>query len=255
MKLHEIKNWLLNPERNYKTGLEIYNAYKSNNKFDNYFNVESPSSESMQFKMLVQRVGEIHRKLEQNPNLIKSGPITVKPINTDELKKKFGERVSQLDPKRPRVVDNPLIDISQLPEDLQRLYLENKNLTKEIGQLHQELKAVPAGEKYNAKRKTLADKITTKDDKRAENWSRIDTWWKENKLTTDQQRQEFDAKKDELKISLKEAKSLFNRIDTLKINITREEKRMKGNALLTEKLTPKVNKWRKELAELEAKVK
>jgi hypothetical protein len=217
--------------------------------------VDTPEPDSMQFKMLVQRIGEISRKLEQNPNLIKADPITVKPVNIDELKKKSGQRISGIDPKRPRVVDNPFIEASKLPADLQKLYFENKSLTKEIGQLHQELKAVPKGDKFNNKRKELAQKITSKDDKRAANWKEIDTWWVQHELKTDEQKQEFAQKKEEMLISFREAKVIFNRIETLKINIQREEKRCKTSPILKEKYAAKIDDWKKELVELEEKVK
>jgi hypothetical protein len=255
MNLQEIKTWLDNPNREYAIGLSIYNDYKPSRKFDDFFNVQNPHPESMQFKMLTQRVREIYRKIQQSPGLLKADPITVKPINIDDLKKKSGQRVNPLGSDRPRIVTNPLVEVSQLPEELQQSYFENKNLTREIGVLHTELKAVPKDSKFNDKRKALAETITKKDDARAENWEKIDIWWKGNKLATDQQKQDFDDKKEELKVSIQEAKIIFNRIDSLKINITREEKRMKSNPLLAEKLSGKVIEWKKELTELEEKVK
>ena len=256
MSLNDVKSWLANPQREYSTGLKIYDAYKNTKKFDSFFrSIENPSPGTLQFNMLIQRVTDISRKLQQNPNLAKPEPISVKPIDIDELKKKSGQRINPIDPKRPRVVDNPLIEASQLPSEFQKLYFDNKNLTKEIGQQHQELKAVPAGENFNAKRKAIRDKLTSLDNLRAANWHKIDAWWVENKLKSDEQKQEFETKKDELRVSMQEAKAIFNRIDSLKINISREEKRIGNNAMLKEKLMPKINQWKTELAELEAKTR
>lgn len=255
MGINEINAWIHNPERDYHEGLLIYNKYKNTNKFDNYLqSFESPSRNSMQFKMLYKRIVEIHRKLSQNPNLIKPEDITVKPIDVNALLKKKGQQDNSLKANRPIIVDNPLVEVSQLPKELQQDYMENKILTKEIGILHEEMKSLPGNEKFNAKRKIIAEKITDKDDKRAANWEKIDNWWRENMLNTDQQKKEFNEKKDELLFSLKEAKQLFNKIDNLKINISREEKRMVKNPQLKEKITLKINNWKKELTELEAKV-
>jgi len=253
MTLQNILTWLQNPARDYKTGLEIYMEYRSNKKFDQFFqSVTEPAPGSMQFKMLLQKVNEIYRKVQQNPGLTKPEPITVKPINIDELKK------NKLDPigsNRPRIVENPLVNVKELPEDLQKLYFENKALTKEISDLHTQLKALPKDKRYDNKRKELANIICLKDDKRAANWLAIDTWWRDNKELTEDQKKQFDARRIDLKSALKEAKIIIQRIDTLKINISREKKRVEKDPQLAEKLNTKITEWEKELGELEEKMR
>lgn len=254
MTLQTIEQWINNPGRDYETGLAIYNAYKIDNNFDNFFQSNmNPQSGSMQFNMLYNKVCEIARKIRLKPSLVKQQPITVKPINIDELKK---NKLAGIQPAgRARISDNPLIEVSKLPEDLQALYFENKTLTKEIGQLHQELKDIKKGNEYNNARKEKAILITGKEDKRADNWVKIDTWYRENILTTPEQQAEFDAKKEELKVSLKEAKKMLQKIENLKINISRTKKAIAGVPVVSDKVLQKLEAWQKELDELEEKVK
>jgi hypothetical protein len=254
MTLQTIEQWINNPGRDYETGLAIYNAYKIDNNFDNFFQSNlNPPAGSMQFNMLYNKVCEIARKIRLKPSLAKQQPIIVKPIDIDELKR---NKLAGIQPAgRARIADNPLIEVSKLPEDLQALYYENKNLTKEIHQLHEELKAIPKGNEYNNARKQKALELTGKEEKRADNWARLDTWYRKNILTTPEQKAEFDAKKDELKVSLKEAKKMLQNIENLKINISRTKKAVAEKPALAEKLNPKIEAWQKELDQLEEKLK
>lgn len=250
MSLQEISTWLANPAKDYKTGLSIYNQYKTNNKFDDYFNnAEDPKLHSMHFKLLVQRIKDIYRKIQANPATVKQQPQTlgVKQIDTEELKKKSGQHTSPNASNRARIVENPLINPKDLPEDLQNLYFENKKLTKELSVLHNEMADLDPDPKNDETRKQLAEEICSMDDTRSVNWSKIDTWWKDKKLTGEKQKKEFDAKKEILQIS--------RRVETLKINISREEKRLKNNPEMKKKLKPKIDNWKKELKGLEAKLK
>lgn len=248
MNLQEINAWLSNPSKDYRVGLQIYDQYKVNNKFDDYFHsVEDPGENDMHFKLLVKNVRDIHRKLLTNPALIKTQTIVVKQIDTDDLKKKSGHR-SPNAANRPRIVENPIINPKDLPEDLQKLYFENKNLTKKLSVKHAEMADMDQAEKNNEKRRQLADEICLMDDTRTANWNQIDTWWKDNKLKTDDEKENFNASKQEV---LKTAR----RIETIKINISRAEKELKKNPDRKNKLDPKIKKWKEELTGLEQKLK
>lgn len=240
MVLAEIKAWLAEPKKSYSKGLEFYNQYKKNNNKDKFFaSVENPELGSMHFNLLVTQVRNIHRKLSQNPKLIKSKPIEIKKLSPVI---KAGDKKKS----KPTIVDNPLVDVKELPPQLQEKYFENKQLVKDIMMKRQEMTDLGEGSDVNDARKTLANKICELDDKKAANWKAIDTWWNEKKNPQQPQQPETEAKK---------VKKDLRRIENLKIYIPRDTKKMQANPDKADEYKSKIENYKKELTQLEAKYK
>jgi hypothetical protein len=243
MSVNQIQTWLQNPDRDYATGLNLYNSYKINNKYDAFFaQVTAPHPNSMHFKILLDKIKDINRKLLANPSLVKPEPITVKPINTDELKKKYNQRSKAIEPKRPTIVDNPLVDVKELPANLQKLYFENKDLVVKRAGQHEKMRLLDPSPKFNAERKVLAQEIIQFDNTIAANWLEIDTWWKGH--TT------IKAEKNSQKDIVMETLAKKRKVENLKIYIAREEKKIAADPEQELKLRPRIDGWKKELNEL-----
>lgn len=242
---NEVSAWLANPKRNYAKGVELYDKYKINKKFDKFFaSANNPEPGSPQSQLLYKKLATIDRKLKQNTQLVESEKptvkksISVKAINTDKkgkkTAKKSDDKTAKNDPKRPRIVENPLIDVKELPDDLKVKYFENKERTKLLSQKHEELKKA----KTDKDRKLIADQITVLENDRSAAWKEIDTWWNANK------KQDMSPTQDP------EIVKQANKISNLKNYIRRANADSKKHPDKKEANDKKVEKWQKELDEL-----
>lgn len=176
---------------NYQAVLAIYKLHKIDSKFDAYFNqVSEPNPTDQHFKMLLSKVKDILRKLDQNgcfttegetPELTKnvnhSRPVTLPPILVEKLDFKKTTTARE----RPRILSNPLINYEELPDNLKLLYDENGKLNSEMKSLHAAMRV----EKEDVKRKELLDKICPMEETIESNWETIDNWYKKNKEDID----------------------------------------------------------------------
>ncbi len=161
---------------NYQALLVIYNKYKINNKFDQFFAQQlNPEKEYMHFKMLHSKVKDILRKLDQNNGFQKvsnkSGEpeISVRPLDFKKDKIKM----------RPVVDSNPHINRSELTEALQQLYDDNGRMNQEMKSKHAAMRV----EKKADKRKILVNELSVLENKINHNWVVIDEWYKEFKTS------------------------------------------------------------------------
>lgn len=167
---------------NYDDLLEVYNKYKIDKKYDKFFAEEqNPDINSLRYRMLLARVREIYRKLEQNnafdPDAIvaesvtgdkevisESKPIVVKPL---AFPKNTGKVV---------IDNNPHIHRDKLPEEMQVLYDENGKMNQEAKSKHALLNVVQS----DAERKELMDQLCELEEKQVTNWAAIDRWYQDN---------------------------------------------------------------------------
>jgi chromosome segregation ATPase len=242
--LKKISDWLKNPDRNFADGVAIWNDYKKTDKncaaFDKFFSATNPAKNSTQFTMLVRKVADIHRKLSANPSLIKQPPVTVAQLQPKTMQEKFAKRLQELKSERPRIVDNPIVDVKELPENLQQLYFKNKELVKKRAGYHMKAKSFDEGAEFNEQRKKYDDLVVEIDDEIAENWRQIDNWHKEKNNPPAEKEPDAEPK---LTDKVKKINNLTNYINRAKAKI-------KSFPEEAAKLTPKINKWQAELDEL-----
>jgi hypothetical protein len=247
--INEVNTWLANPKKDYAAGLALYNKYKNKNDFDKFFGgVTNPTQDSMHFKLLIKRMGDINRKLLSRPSDIKPEktklPITVKTIVTGDSKKKgarqnlpTGEAGAKN--QRIKIVNNPLVDVKELPEELQKEYFRAGELTKLLAGKHFEMQGLGEATENDAKRKELAEEITTWEDERAKIWKKLDAL-NEKKNAGEK------TKEPEGKTIAQKAL----RISNLENYIRREKVKIKKNPKRKAAGEKKITNWQKELDEL-----
>lgn len=183
--MNDLLSWLSDPSRTYADGLALYERY-SNRKDLAFFKDagSDPSPKSLQFRMLVQRLHNTARILKDNPDLMpKPDPYKVehkaaKPIDNRKTPQKPQK------PKKPgnvRIADNPIVELSRLPEGLQQKYLQNKELYKEIAGAHAAMKE----SKSDEERRELYSQIQALESQHQSNWKEIDEWWANNQPAGD----------------------------------------------------------------------
>jgi hypothetical protein len=159
-------------DKNYQALLDIYDKYKIDRKFDAFFNVSNP--DTMRVNMLVQKVKDIFRKIEQSGGFQQNTEVQIKNIEVTKLdfKKKKA-------PTKERVVidSNPHVNRADLPSELQKVYDENGKMYGEMKSMHAALKV----ETNEEKRKVLANDLTLLEDNLNANWTKIDNWYQDFK--------------------------------------------------------------------------
>lgn len=161
--------WLNDPERTFAEGLEIYKANNGMDKnYEFFHNATNPMPGGLHFNLLIDRLRVLSRKQ------------TSQPDQTDKVIKAVGPAISVQRIKYPgklKIVANDLVDVKELPENLQKLYFANKDLVKTISGAHAALKSAKTDDE-RSKQMTIALEA---EEKKYANWRAIDTWWKENK--------------------------------------------------------------------------
>lgn len=173
MNSKDVRNWLQNEERDFKTGVEIFETFapqKSEAEITFFKKNMDAEKGGLHFNMLFQKISALLLKVESLENAEKNnGQKTIPAItigNTPFTEKAKAER--NLDRFNART-DNQV----NLPENLQQKFSENQTLTAEISSLRADLEHAETDEK----RKELADVICSKDDIRAQNWADIDAFY------------------------------------------------------------------------------
>jgi hypothetical protein len=215
--MNDLLSWLADPNRGYPDGLALYQKYTKNKDLDFFRSAGEPQAKSMHFRMLVQKLQNVARILAENPTLIpkpdpykvdsrKVAPITNRPLKVEREQRQVQKPV--------RIVDNPLVEITALPEALQQKYLQNKELYKEIAGTHAAMREAEDDEQ----RKGFYSELQRLEAQHASNWQEIDAWWKENR----------EGKKPEGKLMpaptkdpVQEAVEKVKRIDVLKTYLRR----------------------------------
>lgn len=171
---------------NYQALLDIYNQYKMDKKYDQFFaGVTNPDATSHHFLMLQSRVKDILRKLDNKKAFTQEPEIAVPSKETEKAtepqppkkitavpldlgKKKVTEKV---------IIDsNPHINRDKLPEDMQKLYDDNGRMNQEMKSKH----ALLAVATSNEQRKTLMDELCVLEETQCRNWETIDKWYHDN---------------------------------------------------------------------------
>lgn len=181
--LHDFLN---SQDRDYQTAISLYHKVKKDNSKDSFFlSVQNAPKGSLHHNLLMEILKNAARIIGSTPQQ-KETPKPTKPITAKKLP--LG---------KPRFVNNDIVDVKSLPDNLQKLYFENQQLTRELSGLHQQLRL----EKSNQARKEIAHKIKSLIKKRQENWKILDQNAKQptNDKAKKAQHPKLQQYKDELK--------------------------------------------------------
>jgi hypothetical protein len=159
--MNEITQWLAAANKDYAFGLKLLKRLSPDNKKMQFLACcSSDALGSLHFNILVQEVKNAFRIHLANGTLdrVQSPPKPIEAMPLDTTRRKF--------------VFNDIVDVKSLPEELQKLYFRNQEITRLLAGLHQELKTASS----NASRKELAEKISTLNQERITNWKQLDSF-------------------------------------------------------------------------------
>jgi hypothetical protein len=170
-ELKKINDWIKNPERDFEQGLLLYNKFKTNTKFDEYFSAKLKDPDGAAKGLLLQNLISINLRFVSDPLhleqiLAKQYP-AAKPIGSN--------------PTPPRKNALPTVDeesklksLDSLPTELEPKAQRIRELQPLIGALHAKLKALSAGQEEEAK--LIATELITLDDEKRGLWEEIDNF-------------------------------------------------------------------------------
>jgi len=232
-----VHSWLLNPKRSYADGVELLKSLKPKDAMF-FASVQNPSPDSYHFRFLVSKLQNESRKMAQQPAKIQEVSniriidVPTKPATGSKTDKELSARFA----------DHPLIDVRELPENLQSDFQTIKGLSREIARLHTMLKAATTDDE----RKSLLESLKESEAKQKELWASLDKWQADRKLPVVEP-----EKVNEKKIA-EQALARARRIDTLKINISRATRELeKVTGKKAESRKEKIAAWEVELKGLE----
>lgn len=158
-----MRDWLANPEREFKTGLDFYNKYKSNPKLDSFFSAALSNPSATAVNMLMQKISQICLKIQTNPAYLEK--VAQKTV-TQSINPVIGT------PKTPTkiVVKAAKRDLNNLPDELKPHGKRIQEITLELGAIHAKMKAEPDKDKAAE----LLKDLKTLDAEKRKLWAIID---------------------------------------------------------------------------------
>jgi hypothetical protein len=225
--MNKATQWLADPQRKYADGLRMYaEVFGTDKQYDFFAGAPDPVIGSLHFNLLEEKIRKAARLL----------PAEAETASTVTVSKKAeSARPTRPNTDKVRIVDNPLVEVTALPEDLQQKYFENKSLTLELAAEHASLKQASTDEQ----RAAHLENARRLEKQRDENWQAIDSWWKQNKTVQTPQPA----------ADTNEAK----RRETLRKAIHRAEQEIASGSLDERKVLArkeKLSAWKKELEDL-----
>ena len=253
----DIKAWLTNQNRSYKDGLAIYQNIKRNNKKDAFFSsINDASPHSLHMNLLLQEIQTALRiSLANTTTQTPIKPPPGKPITTRKLT--LEKRTTPVTHKNDnsKYVYNEIVDVKSLPENLQKLYFRNQEITRKLSGLHQQLKIATTDQT----RALAAGQIDALFVERKSNWQQIDSLASDKPTQTPTAKIEPDtsnqtpqtASNKQLAKDMLEAQ---RRLKTVKINVSRVEKELSNTSLQPSKVKSKKSRlkiWKSEMDDLQ----
>ncbi len=237
----KIQDWLKNP-KDYKEGLKLYNAVKTNTSKDEFFSIAPDAKPApLQKNILIKTLSTIARKM---PHGTPGKPSATAKIVAAEKALFF---------------EGATIDVDKLPEEARAAYKENKKLTVTLAGLHQELRAALT----DSDRKEFAAKISEVAAKREENWQLINNHLHPESKKKTSPATNVDTNEPESTESPEESISptkeqIINATKRLKIvadNINRAQKELSTPGKLSDRQRTNreisIAKWKKEKEDIE----
>ena len=252
-KVMDIKLWINDPNRSYKTGLEIYHKVKRDKQKDAFFNsVSNAAPGSLHHNLLLKAIKNAHRIILANGIQLpadKKPPLPTKPITTIPLSL---VKPTHEGADKARFVHNELIDVKSLPPHMQNKYIRNQQITREMAGLHQKLKEPST----DSQRQATAESIQQLFIERRNNWKDLDAYVQGPSGASSEDAPSPSAGMREQKDPdlAKRALVANQRVKTVKINIARVEKELQKKDLSAAKVKARKSRlaaWKKELLELD----
>lgn len=242
--MNKAQQWLRDTRRTYADGVTIYKEIMGIDTSWKFFSqVSNAQPGTLHFNILMERMQKASRVAAvTQANILPD--ITTEEIKPAKAPQKPAvpakETIRTRAEKSVRIADNPMVDIKQLPENLQESYRRIKEIPRELAQAHGEMK----GAKTDAER---AEKLQACKDLEAEKkalWGKIDEWWEKNK---DGQKPEASGE------SSPDLSNIDKRLETLRKAINRAENELTSGKLDAKKKAArkmKLTAWKQEQKDL-----
>lgn len=193
---HEVDKWLENSKRSYALGVLLFDFFAPQpirNKYIQFFNaVTAPDPFSLEVSMLINKLTDIQRKLMIAPDAFKHLDLNVLKEKMDALRNvekenQFTEDYQDLlvevellrdeNEELESIIESndKFVAFEYLPELIQKLFSELKELRPLMASVHGNLSTCNA----NDERKALAEELIALDEKRKSCWEQIDQWCKD----------------------------------------------------------------------------
>ena len=256
-----IKSFLTDPNRNFKTGIDLYNQVKTSKEYDDFFaKAGNPNPGDLAFNILEKQLNRALRKqLDHNIDFSSSNDITPTPGDPIQVKKIVHQKIKPaITVGENRIIDIPgLTNAENLPEEIKAAYFENKKIMVEMAGARQRMAAI----NQDHERKPVAEEIANLHKRKEQNWHLINSYLKGKSIPIPElaKREIADGMSLDLPSPdpVSEALSISKRIRTIKINIGRAQKEIHSGKLKGSKLKTRLASlegWEKELTELESKL-
>jgi len=227
--MNKATQWLKNPSRTYPEGVLIYKeAFGIDASYAFFNSAHDPKPGALHFNLLIEKIKVAERRLansaEQDQEVLPANrpEINVKPIDMK---------------KNPRIVDNPLVEVTALPAELQEKFFRNKEIVRELAGQHAAMKAA----KNDAARAKHLNSCKELEKEKDSNWKAIDSWWNKNK----------DQVKSQPPKS--EQPDIEKRMETVRKSIARAKLELKDTTMDVKKRNArksKIEAWEKEMKDL-----
>lgn len=193
---HEVDKWLEDSKRSYALGVLLFDFFAPQpirNKYIHFFNaVTAPDPFSLEMSMLINKLTDIQRKLMIAPDAFKNLDSNVlkekiqalrnTPVDTVDAED-YQDLLDEVELLRDEneefesIIESndKFIAFEDLPDGIQQLFSELKELRPLMASVHGNLSTCNA----NDERKALAEELIALDEKRKACWEQIDQWCKE----------------------------------------------------------------------------
>ncbi len=166
--MEKVLSFLANPAL-MSQGIEALRLIAPQSKnLDFYLSKPDAKPGSLHFNLMLDQLKNAYRIfLATNPRApdvtSEAKPIEAKPLRV----------------KKNTIYNSDFVDLNSLPKNIQKLYIQNQQLTRDLAGLHQELKLATS----NKKRLPLAKSIKELTQARAANWKEIDKYIDSKRIT------------------------------------------------------------------------
>lgn len=243
--LQTISNWLANPKRSYKEGLDIFQQLATDTQKKNFLQFlqagaeKEPTQFSSHFSILINQVVFIQKRIRLNPEALKQAA-----TNLPNSGKSENSKPSQ--PDAPNATTN----LNQLPEELSVPVARLKEMVPIMARIHAEM----ANEKLaDDKRAELRRQLIHLDDERRKIWTIIDQFQQDHQISVvDKSEEEKALDKNMIQVGIE----VTNRITLVQQNIKRNTTsynryKKEGKTSQAESAKKRIEQYEAELKELQ----
>lgn len=225
--MRRLDEYLNDPEKTFKEGLEIYNDCKRDSRFDALFSKEEHKPGSIAFNMMITELKNILRIKGIPTPVDKKGKIlpaiTAAAVPGAKGKGK-GDNTNSL-----RIDANPLIRVELLPDAMREKFERNQELVKLMAEKHAYLQDQGLNDVDAA---NAAEELEKMEEERTDNWAEIDAWWNANRESLEAEKKVVPMTQEQIGKAIKLLSDNINRassdLDTVKPNVkAKREARIK----------------------------